>query len=737
MARRKETIWQNDFSLGAVRPEAEERDDTGLVTQSCRELLNTVNLTTGQIEGRPGTIYLNATEAAQGVEVDLGKDLVFDLHIVPSGVVLYDAADAVEFTGSLTWVSAPKKFGTFAFTDIEFWVLSDPDSASVIIGSKYFPIQVLIRQDDGSWDFGEMEMAKGLGGAIRQPYWRYNPTISIAPSGRSGTITITASDDLWVAAHEGMAIRYEGREIILGSVVSPTVINATVTEELPPTYDIVVASVANYLVGDAVEQSVLGGKGIITGISGSTITVLATSSYDGFSGGTSPSLVAPNANQTISSVTAASSPASTFNWDTQMQSAIHGYAGYAARHTAKLFLCDFPGAPQGFAVSVSNSINDFKMGVNDADGFVEAVGADGGGALKYVVSTEDLIFLTTKGLYYQQTRDGEAITPTTIRPIRFSRVGCANVVPVAVDEGCVFVNSVGQQIYAATLAGDVYKKWRAESLSKYHSHLISNPVQLGATSSGSENAETYVYAVGADGGAVACQWDRDNQVVSWRPWETDGNFLSIYQCFGKILTVVDREINETSVRFRERFENGLALDCVAALYVSPAYPEGQVGVTIDQGVTALATHLEGHVATSFFDGWDLGDNLINAAGKPVDSLGELISYPEYTGIVQTGLIFRKRVGPWARKSVHTQRGTKEVKRQIALFTSVQDSTAFEIDGETMGAYRAGEDLTVPPPLRSEQFKTVAGGKTGSEGSLITQDRPGFLRITKFGYRVVI
>jgi hypothetical protein len=259
MARRKETIWQNDFSLGAVRPEAEERDDTPLVTQSCREMLNTSTLTTGQIEGRPGTLYLDPTEAQDGVEVDLGQGRVFDLHIVPTGLILLDENGAIEYTGNLTWVAAPEKFGTFAFADISFWVLADPDSSSILIGSQFFPVQALILGSDGSWSFGQMGFSQGLSGAIQQPYWRYEEDVTIAPSARTGVVTVTASAGIWTAAHDGVAIRYLDREIILGTLVSPTVINAVVTEELPPTYDIDVASVSNYQVGDAVEQSVLGG----------------------------------------------------------------------------------------------------------------------------------------------------------------------------------------------------------------------------------------------------------------------------------------------------------------------------------------------------------------------------------------------------------------------------------------------------------------------------------------------
>ena len=737
MARQKETIWQKDFSLGSVRPEAEEQDEIPLIERSCRRMTNMITLSTGQMEGRPGTVHAGSTEADRGYEVDLGEDRRYDLHIVPDGVILYDEDDQVEYTGNLTWTAVPRKYGTYEFESISFWLLSDPDSGAIFIGSNRFPIQALVRDEDGNWSFGQLNFQTGLNGAIRQPYWRYYEGVTVQPSARTGAITLTASEPIWKAAHEGMAIRYGDREIILGTLVSTTVINATVTEELPPTWEIEVASASNYKVGDAVEHSLLGGEGIITDIDGTTITVFSTSKYDGFDANASAKLVAPNAAQVISSVTEASTPAATGLWDMQMQSAVHGYAGYAARHLGRTFLCDFPGAPQGFAVSVAGTTSDFFMGPDDADGFVESVGADSGGALKFIVSSEDLLFLTTRGLYYQQTRDGTAITPQTIRPVRFSRKGCNRITPVAVDDGCVFVDAVGQQVQAAVLAGDIYKSWRVQDISKYHSHLINRVDYIGATASGSETPESFIYIINRDGTAAVCQWDRENDVLAWKPWETEGDFRSMYQCFGKTYAVVDRLIAGVPRRFRERFEFDVVLDCVAAVRISEGNPEGYEGANYFGGTTAFATHLEGHTGTVWLDGWDIGDYAINAAGKPVDGSGAVIDYPDYAGIAQVGLVFAKRIVPWSRRSVRTQRGTRAVKRLVEIYVTVQNTTEFEITGVRKGGYRTGEDMTVPPPRRAEQFRETFVGKGGFDRTAIEQNRPGFLRILKLGFRVTV
>lgn len=737
MARRKETIWQADFSLGAPRPESEEREDLPLVEGSLKAALNTISLTTGQTEVRPGLMYANVTAAKRGIECDLGNGRVFDLQITPTGYVLYGPDEAVVTSNtSLDWTAIAGKWGTYTFDQIDFWTMADPDGSAILIGSKHFPIHGLVLSSSGAWSFGLVPFANGLAGTTLQPYWRYHEGVTIQPSGRTGTITVTASAGIWTAAHNGMRIRYVDREILLGSLVSATVINATVVEELPPTYTVTVAAVSGYQKGDAVEHSVLGGQGIITAISGPNVTVLATSAYDGFDAAATPKLVAPNASQVISAV-ATASPAATFLWDMQIQSAVHGYAGYAARHKGRAYLCNFPGAPGAYAASSAGSVTDFGMGTDDADGFVESIGSDFGGTLRYLVSAEDLLFLTSRGLYYQQTRDGSPITPQNIGPIPFSRMGCAAVEPVVVDDGCIFVDSVGEQVYAAVLAGDTYRSWRAQPMAKYHSHHVTGPVHLGATTFGSERPEQFIYVTNADGTVAVCQWDRDANTLGWRPWSTDGSFLAIYQCFGKSYAIVDRTIAATPKRFRERFESGIFVDCAAGAWVDSAHLQGQAGVSFSQGVSAFATHLDGHVATIYFDGWDIGDRTIDAAGKPLDEDGNLVTYPDHDGIAQVGLPFLMEIVPWDRRSLRTQVGTREIKRKIEMYVTVQDSRAWEVAGRSYGGYRTGEDLTAPPPLRSEQIRVDLTGGPFYERVPITKSRPGPFRLMKLGYRVVI
>lgn len=737
MAAGKETITQRDFSLGAVRPEAVERDDTALVQQSTKVALNTIKLTTGAIEGRPGTVHVGSTDAKRGVEVDLGAGRVYDIHVVPDGVIIYgsDGAAVATFLGN-TWDDLTNKYGTDTFDDSEFWVVPDPDTSSILIGAQAYPVHALLVDGTGTWSFGEFAYATTGGTIVNQPYWNYYPGVTIAPSALSGSITVTASDGIWTDAHEGLRIRYVDQEIVLGTRVSDTVINATVTESLPPTKNFTVSDGSGYRIGDAVEDDGLGGQGIITNVAGGTITVLTTAFWASFS--TSNRLVAPNANLSPSAISN-TTPAATEFWDIQIASAIHGFPGWCERHNGRTYFNRFPNAPGAYAVSAAGKIDDFSQGVEDGDGFVEKMGANAGGDLLYIISGEDLLFLTTRGLYYQRTRGQQDVTPQNIAPIEFSSMGVSQVSPIAVDDGIVFVDAVGQQVWAAILTGTVDRSWLTRNISKDHNHLISSPVNIGATVSGSENPEAFIYVVNSDGTAAICQWDVDEGVIGWRPWSTDGRFLAIYQAFGKIQAIVDRSRTDFTARFRERFVTGIYMDCVAALEKETG-SNGTAGNSYFGGVTALADHLYGLTVTVFYENWDMGDRQLSVAGRVLDENGQELTYPD-TGLdvafVQVGLPFTWTVTPWARLSVNTQRGTRPVKKMTHLFITVQDTLTFACEGQEFGGYRVDENLDVPPSLRSTEYKVVLGGRAAFLDRPISFDRPGPVRILKLRYRVVI
>ena len=736
MASRKEMIWQNDFSMGAVRPEAEERDDTDLVEASLYEAENTISLTTGQVQRRPGTIYLDEQHSRYVFPVSLGGGRIFQVHIVIDGYRIYNDGEVLVASGAVDWVGISTFGGVQVWTQIEFWAVPAPDFSSVIIGSKFMPLYALRLEPNGTWTFGLLKYAKDASGAPLIPFYRqpYFENLRAVP-GAGSSVSLTTDFDFFVAGHVGTHIRHNGTPIVITAVSGPRNATGNAFGTISRTLLITVTAGADFSVGDAVEHSVAGGTGIVTGVSGNVVTILSLGSYKNFPA--SGNLIGPNAKEAISAVDLSTFGALVPLWDAQMFSKVAGYANWGALHKGRFYLCDYPAAPRAFAVSQAGDILNFQDGANDADGFVETISSDRGGDLKYIVSAEDLLFLTTRGLYYQQTRDGTAVTPRSIAPIPFSQMGVSAIAPQAIEDGAIFVDAVGNQVVAAVLSGDAYRSWRTVQIAQYHSHLISRPRSIGATAFGSETPEQFVYVVNFDGSAAVCQWDKDQNRISWRPWTTDGDFHLIYQAGSHVYALVDRNLAGTVIRSRERFVETIYTDCTALWIVQPGDPTGKPTAFTYPAAATPGLHLEGETVQVYLEGWDYGDLVVNADGRATID-GEPVSYPT-TGVrlLQLGLGFTVRCTPWSRRSIRTSHATRNVKRLIDLHFTVQATGSFTVNGVQYGGYDGLEASTVPPDLMTREVRIALPGGAFFERVPLVMDRPGPFRLLKIGYRVSV
>ncbi len=59
--------------------------------------------------------------------------------------------------------------------------------------------------------------------------------MTLTPSGTTGAITLTTSAAYWTSNHEGIIVRYKGKEVLTTTVSSSTVMNGTVRETLSGT----------------------------------------------------------------------------------------------------------------------------------------------------------------------------------------------------------------------------------------------------------------------------------------------------------------------------------------------------------------------------------------------------------------------------------------------------------------------------------------------------------------------
>lgn len=104
---------------------------------------------------------------------------------------------------------------------------------------------------------------------VHQPYFKFaSAEATITPTGTSGEITLTSSEDIFAQGHEGTRLRIAGKEVEVTDFDSPTVVTANVIETLSGTDPVIdweeqaFSSVRGYPVSVAFHQDrlVIGGS---------------------------------------------------------------------------------------------------------------------------------------------------------------------------------------------------------------------------------------------------------------------------------------------------------------------------------------------------------------------------------------------------------------------------------------------------------------------------------------------
>lgn len=709
-----------------VREDFLERDDVELRSMSLKDAKNWRTLATGGFEQRWGTFYERTlTSADDVIEIRPTSELRFGLILNDTSFDIIDTAgDIVHSEASVPWTSADG-----------LWV--QPFRAQTIIGGETAGIWIL-EYDAGVWSFTEFEFQNGVGGEMAQPYWVFNKGVTIQPTARTGTVTVTASSPVFSAGYVGLRIRYLRREIVLTEYLSPSSMRGTVSTELPPSFTITVGDGGDFRVGDAVVGADTNYQGIITGISGNDLSV-ATLEY--FAGPDNNELLSGPAGSSKVSSKSTVSPLATTVWDEPLMSDVRGWPRAASAASGRLILCDFPLVPSAIGLSSARDITDWEVGADDDDAIVREVGDDKP-RFRHAINAGDLLLLSDRGLYYIPIRDTGILTPSTFNPVRFDERGANGVKPVLVEDGAVFVETNGKRVSAARLDGNIYLKWSVVPLTVFHDQAINAPTKLCGPSLNSVVPEKYLFVVNGDGTLAAVSWETTfaQEKIGFCPWDTNGTFVSVSPLFDSYWCIVDRVTSAGTRRFLERFDPDAKMDCAVSASETGAEVllvdgdeltlDGDTLIVSDPAVT----HIPGMTVRYYQNGWFSGEFTVNSDGTVTDP-------PSLSGDFQIGLNFEARAMPWPVEAVEVPWAGMRAVRVITLIISVQGSGAFQVrcnsTTRTINGYSFADDLTVPPPQRTRVIRVPVFGVRDHPEMEIIKHVPGTLRVLSIGQEVQV
>lgn len=719
MARTKAVISQRDFSLMEVRDDFLEADDTDVRRASLKGALNMRALATRTIQERPGTFWKRTltSSARDLIEVRPTDGVTYGIALSDDALEVIDSAARVVHTeASVPWSDASA-----------LWV--ETFRTTTLIGARDVGIYALeYDEDDASWSFAEFEFQSAPGGGLAQPYWAYEKGITITPSAATGSITVTASSSVWQTGHVGLRIRYNFREIEITSRVSSTVINGTVVDELPPSFKITVEDSSEFQVDEAVVGADTNYQGRIVSISGNDLYCSTLEFFEGPDVG--EELSGAGGSSKITAV-ASTSVQSSEVWDEPLMSDLRGWPGSAASASGRLTFVDFPKAPDVVAMSSSRGIDDFETGADDDDAIVRSVG-DNAPRFRHVVNQSDILLLSDRGLYYIPTRESGLITPSTFNPVRFDDRGANGIRPVLVDDGVAFVETSGESVLVALLDGNVYLNWSVQALTQHHYHLINTPTKLCGPSHSSPDPEKYLFVVNSDGSLAAVSWESNlgSERVGFAPWETDGDFISVSPIFGGYWPIVDREVDGSTVRFLETFDNDAALDCaVVGSTTADVLETNGADLDVNGNTLVVGAPVLSHLATEtvhyYADGFYAGTYTVNSDGSVTNPPGN-----EQDS--QIGLHFDAVAELWPAEIIDSPRAGMLKARVSRLALSVQSTGRFQVrcnnTTRTLGGYSFGDDLSAAPPVQTRIYRIPVFGNRDHPEIEITRHVPGRFRL---------
>lgn len=548
-----------------------------------------------------------------------------------------EAAGAMELTGIWPLAALP--------------LLRFTQSGAVIFVSCYgYRQQRIVRQGTGSWSVEDYVPYQG-------PFFTRNlSNITIAASGFSGDVTLTASAPIFRATHVGALFSLT----TVGQIVS-----STITVENTFTGDIVVtgvgaarafgiwismtgattvtlqrsigvtgnwSDVSSYLTNQSTtlndasdNQTIYYRIGIKTGGYGGPTSVELAYTEGSVTGTglvigyTSPTVV------TVSALKHFGAVAATKNWSEGVWSAFRGYPSAVALREGRLWWA----GKNKFWGSVVDDYPNFDITtVGDSGPISRSIGDGPVDSISWLVSgAKDLVAGGGAAEYVgRSSAFGEPLTPTDFNSRKVSTIGSSTADAVELDTAILFVDKSGTRVYEVHPGAN--QTYSTEELTLLAPELGLPTITKLAVQ---RRPDTRIHALRSDGTVALLVVSKTEEVRAWVTVTTDGTIEDIVVLPGttedQVYYVVARTINAATVRYLEKW--ALVSETVG----------GQLNKQADSFVTytgvavgnITAAHLANRSVICWADGVDQGTFTASGAG--------LVTLPVSAANIVVGLTY--------------------------------------------------------------------------------------------------
>lgn len=213
------------FTAGEVSDDLLGRGDLRAYENGAKTLRNLFIFPTGGVTRRAGLGYIDTIPSdGRLISFAFNTEQTFLLVLTDEQIDIYLNGVKQE-TLTAPWTAA--QISQIAWTQsADTLLLVHPD----------VPPKKLTRNPWSVWLLEDWDYIEGDEEQLYQPYFKFAaPGVSLTPSGTSGTITLTASANVFTLEHEQTRLRVKDKELLITDYDSPAVVTADVIQDLPNT----------------------------------------------------------------------------------------------------------------------------------------------------------------------------------------------------------------------------------------------------------------------------------------------------------------------------------------------------------------------------------------------------------------------------------------------------------------------------------------------------------------------
>jgi len=553
----KQSYLLYSFNAGELSPLLDARIDQNKYLAGCRTLQNMIPLIHGGATRRPGTEYINGaisnSAASRLIPFQHSVSVRYMLEFGNQVIRVYKDGAQLYSGGNVYEISTP--YLTADLRELKFEQSAD---IMYITHPEYEP-RLLARTADTTWTLTMMTHKKG-------PFLDQNTDedLTITPSATTGSITLTASDDLFDEEHapagatatdasnNGALFRIshitEEREIYTSHAANGnSATNLTVYEG--DTLDFITSGIwtgvctvyRSYDSGVSwetvwVTQSSNNANDKVT-LTEDFADALYRTTMSSYSSGTCYArlkarsrlvhrYVQVTAYTSATEVTATVldydsnshagliSTDATWRWSQGSWSDYLGWPGCVTISSEdRLILAGSTNQPLTVWASKAGDYQCFKEGTDDADAVTWTLAGNGQQNQIHWAVQKSGIFLGTSGAEHKlgASDDNEAMTPTNVQAKIQTTYGSANLQAMLINDAVLFLQRGGRKIREALFEYD-FGSFRADDLSVFSEHLTDSGVVEWAFQ---KSPDPILWMVLTNGKIAIMSYDRNQQVNSW------------------------------------------------------------------------------------------------------------------------------------------------------------------------------------------------------------------------------